>query len=71
MRDFFLLQYVHSGSGVHSTPGFIPGAARPGRDVDHLPPCSAEVKKECSYKARFKKGPIFCYKDFTAHFTVF
>jgi hypothetical protein len=26
--------------------GYFPGVKRPGRDADHTPPSSAEVKKE-------------------------
>jgi hypothetical protein len=44
---------VQTGSGAHpasctvGTGGFFPGGkARPGRDADHSPPSSAEVKKE-------------------------
>jgi hypothetical protein len=29
--------------------GYFPGVKRPGRDVDHSPPSSAEVKKGYSY----------------------
>jgi hypothetical protein len=43
---------VQNGSGVHTasypmgTRGSFPGVKRPGREVDHLPQSSAEVK-EC------------------------
>jgi hypothetical protein len=44
---------VQTGSGAHpasytmDTGGSFPGGkVRPGRDADHSPPCSAEVKKE-------------------------
>jgi hypothetical protein len=44
---------VQTGSGVHpasypmGTGGSVPrGKARPGRDADHSPPSSAEVKYE-------------------------
>jgi hypothetical protein len=44
---------VQTGSGAHpascivGTGGSFPGGkARPGRDADHSPPSSAEVKKE-------------------------
>jgi hypothetical protein len=49
--EFSLLQIVQTGSGVHpnsypmGTGGSIPGVRRPGREVDHSPPTSAEVKK--------------------------
>jgi hypothetical protein len=45
--------WVQTGSGAHpasytmGTVGSFPGGkARPGRDADHSPPSSAEVKKE-------------------------
>jgi hypothetical protein len=44
---------VQTGSGAHPTSrtvgtggSFPRGKARPGRDADHSPPSSAEVKKE-------------------------
>jgi hypothetical protein len=44
---------VQTGSGAHpasctvGTEGSFPGSkARPGRDADHSPPSSTEVKKE-------------------------
>jgi hypothetical protein len=43
---------VQTGSGAHpasyimGTKGSFPGVKRPGREADHLPPSSAEVK-EC------------------------
>jgi hypothetical protein len=47
---------IQTGSGAHpaSYPvgtgaPFPGGKARPGRDADHLPPSSAEVKNERSY----------------------
>jgi hypothetical protein len=52
-RGFFLQPLVQTSSGAHpasytiSTGGFFPGGkAWPGRDADHSPPSSAEVKKE-------------------------
>jgi hypothetical protein len=51
--DFSSSPYVQTGSGAHpaSYPmgigGPFPGGkARPGRDTDHSPPSSAEVKNE-------------------------
>jgi hypothetical protein len=52
-EDFSSSLYVQTGSGVH--PAFCPmdtvgpflgGKARLGRDADHSPPSSAEVKYE-------------------------
>jgi hypothetical protein len=49
-QEFSILQIVQIGSGVHPTSypmvtgGFSPGGKRPGREVDHSPPASAEVK---------------------------
>jgi hypothetical protein len=53
-RGFFSSNLcVQTGSGAHpasctmGTGGSFPGGtARPGRDADHSPPSSAEVKKE-------------------------
>jgi hypothetical protein len=51
--DFSSSPCVQTGSGVHpasypmGTGGSFPGGkARPGRDADHSPPSSAEVKNE-------------------------
>jgi hypothetical protein len=54
--DFSSSPCVQTGSGAHpahpasypmGTGGSFPGGkARPGRDVDHSPPSSAEVKNE-------------------------
>jgi hypothetical protein len=43
--------HVHTGPGVHPASctmgtGSFPGVERPERGADHLPPSSAEVKKE-------------------------
>jgi hypothetical protein len=51
----YLLQVVRTGSGAHpasysmGTKGFFPEEQRPGREADHLPPSSAEVKKTRIY----------------------
>jgi hypothetical protein len=52
-EDFSSPLCVQTGSGAHPTSctvgtgGSFPGGkARPGRDADHSPPSSAEVKKE-------------------------
>jgi hypothetical protein len=52
-EDFSSNPCVQTGSGAHpasctmGTGGSFPGGrARPGRDADHSPPSSAEVKKE-------------------------
>jgi hypothetical protein len=53
--EFSLLQVVQTGSGVHPTSypmgtgGSFPGVKRPGREADHSPPSSAEVKKMWIY----------------------
>jgi hypothetical protein len=51
--DFSSSSCVQTGSGAHpascpmGTRGSFPGGkARPGRDADHSPPSSAEVKNE-------------------------
>jgi hypothetical protein len=50
---FVLYSCVQTGSGAHpasypmGTGGSFPGGkARPGRDADHSPPSSSEVKNE-------------------------
>jgi hypothetical protein len=52
-EDFSSSPCVQTGSGAHpasypmGTGGPFPGGkARPGRDADHSPPSSAEVKNE-------------------------
>jgi hypothetical protein len=52
-EDFSSNLCVQAGSGAHpashtvGTGGSFPGCkARPGRDADHSPPSSAEIKKE-------------------------
>jgi hypothetical protein len=52
-EDFSSSPCVQTGSGAHpasysmGTGGSFPrGKARPGRDADHSPPSSAEVKNE-------------------------
>jgi hypothetical protein len=53
--EFSLLHVVHTGSGVHPTcyqwvPGALsPVVKRPGRESDHSPAASAEVKKMWIY----------------------
>jgi hypothetical protein len=48
-QEFSLLHVVQAGSEVHPTSypmgigGSSPGVKRPGREVDHSPPTSAEV----------------------------
>jgi hypothetical protein len=43
-KNFLFLQIVHTGSGVHQT-SYPVGLKQPGREADHSPPASAEVKK--------------------------
>jgi hypothetical protein len=51
----YLLQVVQTGSGVHptsypiNTGALSPGVKRQGREADHSPPTSAEVKKMWTY----------------------
>jgi hypothetical protein len=52
-EDFSSSPCIQTGSGAHpascpmGTGGSFPGGkARPGRDADHSPPSSAEVKNE-------------------------
>jgi hypothetical protein len=54
-KDFSLSHHIQTGSGAHlaSYPmgnGILsPGVKRMGREADHSPPSSAEIKKEWSY----------------------
>jgi hypothetical protein len=47
----FSLHVFQTGSGAHpslylmGTGAFSSGVKRPGREADHLPPASAEIKK--------------------------
>jgi hypothetical protein len=49
-RDFSLLHNIQTGSGAHpasytiGTGGSFPGGMRPGRETDHSPSSSAEVR---------------------------
>jgi hypothetical protein len=49
--EFSLLHVAQTGSGAHpasypmGTGGSFPSVKRPGREADHSPPASAEVKK--------------------------
>jgi hypothetical protein len=53
--NFSLHHRVQNGSGDHpasypvGTRGSFPGGKRPGREADHSPPSSAEVKNAWSY----------------------
>jgi hypothetical protein len=54
-KKFSLLHIVQTGSGVHPTSykmgtgGSFPGVKQQGREADHSPPTSAEVKKMWLY----------------------
>jgi hypothetical protein len=63
-EDFFSNLCVQTGSGAHpasctvGTGGSLSGGkARPGRDADHSPPSSAEVKKELELYLLSPKAP--------------
>jgi hypothetical protein len=55
VKNMSLLHIVQTGSGVHPTSykigtgGTFPGVKRQGREADHSPPTSAEVKKMWIY----------------------
>jgi hypothetical protein len=55
VKKFSLLHVVQTGSGVYLTSykmgtwGSFPEVKRQGREADHLPPTSAEVKKMWIY----------------------
>jgi hypothetical protein len=49
-QKFSLLHIVQTGSGVHPTSYKMgPGVKRQGREADHSPPTSAEVKNMWIY----------------------
>jgi hypothetical protein len=54
-QEFSPAYVVHTDSGVHSTSypigtgGSLPGVKQPGREADHSPTASAEVKKMWIY----------------------
>jgi hypothetical protein len=52
-EDFSSSPCVQTGSGAHpaSYPVGTGGKARPGRDTDHSPPSSAEVKNEQEFSS--------------------
>jgi hypothetical protein len=69
-EDFSSSPCVQTGSGAHpaSYPMDTGGKARPGRDADHLPPSSAEVKYEQELYLLFPHAPswlvagqLYCY----------
>jgi len=78
----FSLSRVQNGSGAHptsfpmATGALSLGVKRPGREADHLPPSSAEVKKARSYTSTPPirlHGEVFKYRDnftFTLSFTL-
>jgi hypothetical protein len=53
--NFSLHHCVQTGAGAHpssyliGTRGTFPGVKRPGREADHSPPSSVEVKNAWSY----------------------
>jgi hypothetical protein len=55
VQKFLLLHIVQTGSGVHPTSykmgtgGSFPGVKLQGREADHSPPTSAEVKNMWNY----------------------
>jgi hypothetical protein len=55
VKNFSLLQVFQTGSGVHPPPiqwvpgDLSPGIKQPGREADHSPRTSAEVKKMWIY----------------------
>jgi hypothetical protein len=75
-RDFLFSKSIQTGSGAHlaSCPMGIgfgpPGAKRPGREVNHPFPSSAEVKNKWSYTST---TPVCCHHmdrgNFTSTFT--
>jgi hypothetical protein len=52
-RDFLFSKTAHSASYLMGTGWFSSwGVKQPGCEVDHMPPCSAEIKNERSYTSR-------------------
>jgi hypothetical protein len=56
-EDFASNLCVRTGSGAYPVSYTVGtgGKARPGRDADHSPPSSAEVKEERSYTSSHQK----------------
>jgi hypothetical protein len=67
--NFSLHCHIQNGSGAHpasypmGTKGFSLGVKRPGREADHSPPSSAEVKNDWSYTFIFLQDMFwsFCW----------
>jgi hypothetical protein len=66
-EDFSSSPCIQTGSGAHpasypmGTGGPFPGGkARPGRDANHSPPCSAEVKFEKELYLLSPHAPPWC-----------
>jgi hypothetical protein len=59
----------HTQPPVQWVPGLSRGQRRPGRDADHTPPSSAEVKKELSYTSTHPVGPPGPVTGFPLSFT--
>jgi hypothetical protein len=61
-QEFSLLYVVQTGSAVHPTSclmgtgGSSPGVKRQGREADHSPQASAEVKKVCIYTPSWRSA---------------
>jgi len=68
-RDASSLKTVQIDSELHPTTFYFPGVKRPGRDVNHSPPSSAEVKNDWSIIS----VPTRCFDDVdrTSIFTFF
>jgi hypothetical protein len=48
-QELLFLHVLQIGSGAHTVIQWVPGVKRPGREADHLPPTSAEVKQTWVY----------------------
>jgi hypothetical protein len=77
-EDFSSILCVHTGSGAHpafctmGTVGPSPGGkAQPGRDTDHLPPSSAEVKNELELYLLSPQAPSWRVVGQLYFFTIF
>jgi hypothetical protein len=47
--------------------GSFPGVKRPGSEVDHLPPFSAEIRNGWSYTSTPLHGFVICVNDLSSH----
>jgi hypothetical protein len=73
-KKFFSSRKVQTGSGAHpasysmDTGILFRGIQRPGREADHSPPSSAEVRNEWSYTSN---PPIYLHGMVRINLTIY